>query len=878
MGLFEGRQTRAEKLYSQKKYKEAEKLFDEVAHDREKTHGKDHEYTLTSKHWLAHSLYQQEKYQEAEKAYYQVMQGRRRTLGKDHKHTLTGKSWVAHSLYQQGKYQEAQRLFKEVAEACERTLGAGHVDTLAGNQWLWNTEWQLRNKLQKAVKPLAGTLPNENKDHDAEENLRHHIRGRDAFLGKGDEFTLGLKIELGELLLKQNRRQEADSLFQEVKDIRGRPVAKDREDKAARTAAADHLELQTKKQQEDQGAEESLRHHIRGRDAFLGKGDEFTLGLKIKLGESLLKQSRRQEAESLFQEVKDIRGKTMGKQPPIQPVSPAPLLGLAPLVHGTTTKPQEAQSAAGSLPLVHNTPAKLELQSPAGSLPLVHDTPAKSQEVHPPARSLPLVHDTPTESEEVQSSLGSLPLMDDTPAKSQEVQLPEGSLPLAHDTKAMSRDRLNTFFPARTESRQPYSDSDISQISTLLRQTNLAWSRIPRTYIILRTIDCLHHLDELIDHKFCDYLLPVNERGVPDCLSPKMRKMFLESQKLILTRSMDLEKGAEGHHCHFGRGDLIPFESKGVIGSGGFGQVDRVLSHISFREYARKQVSRKLAFSGRGIEALRGMIGEIEAMKKLKHHHIVEFVGSYTDPKFLSVIMKPVAEQDLYRYLRKAGSAKHAEMRTFFGCLATGLQFLHNRQIRHKDIKPGNILVHEGRVLFTDFGLSLDFEDATGSTTVGMVNFTTPRYSAPEVVLWEPRNTSSDIWSLGVIFLEMMVVLKGKTIQWMDEFLRAHGSQQTFVCSNLTGLENLLAELKQTANLSDNVALVWIQQILQEQHRSRPTATRLVRSINQPYSHGGPDTVFCGICCLAPDDTHSDSSDDLEEDFLRDFASQTRVR
>lgn len=701
-------------------------------------------------------------------------------------------------------------------------------------------------------------LLNENYYHEAEENLRDHIRGRDAFLGKQDEFTLGLKLELGKLLLKQNRRQEAESLFQEVEDIRGKAVAKDREDKAASTAARNQLELQTK-QQEEQEAEENLRHLIRGRDALLGKDDKITLGLRLKLRQLLLEKNRHQEAEDISQEVNHYHERTMGKQSPAHSVSPAPSLPLAPLVHGTTAKPQEAQSAAGSLPLVH-------------------DTPAKSQEVQSPARSLPLVHDTPTESEEVQSPARSLPLVHDTVTESQEVQFPVGSLPLAHDTKAMSRDRLNTFFLAPTESRQPYNDSDISQISTLLRQTNFAWSRVPRTYIILRTIDCLHHLDELIDHDFCDYLLPVNERGVPDCLSPKMRKMFLESQKLILTRSMDLEKGAKGHHCHFGKGDSLPFEIKGFLGAGGFGQVDRILSHISFQEYARKRVLRKLAFGGRGVGALKGIIGEIEAMKKLEHHHIVKFVGSYTDPKYLSVIMHPVAEQDLRGYLEKAGSANHAEMRTFFGCLATGLQFLHDRQIRHKDIKPGNILVDKGRILFTDFGLSLDFEDATGSTTVGMVNGTTPRYSAPEVAVWEPRNTSSDIWSLGVIFLEMMVVLKGKTIQWMDEFLRAHGSQQTFVCSNPTGLENLLAELEKTANPSDNVALIWIQQILQEQQRSRPNAARLVSSITQHYSQGGPDTVFCGICCLAPDDTHSDTSDDLEEDFLRDFATHTRVR
>jgi serine/threonine protein kinase len=240
----------------------------------------------------------------------------------------------------------------------------------------------------------------------------------------------------------------------------------------------------------------------------------------------------------------------------------------------------------------------------------------------------------------------------------------------------------------------------------------------------------LHLLGTLIDLGFSDNWFPFTKDSVPDCLSPKMRARFLDAQRLVLTKSIDLEKSEGGQHRHFKGDEPLPFESKGTLGAGGFGQVDKVLSLISFREYARKRVPRKTALGGRGIEALKGMIAEIEVMKRLKHHHIVEFVGSYTDPKYLSVIMSPVAEQDLSVYLKTAGSPQYAEIRTFFGCLATGLRFLHDHQIRHKDIKPGNILVDRGNILFTDFGLALDFTDVSGSTTVGMVNGITPRGAA----------------------------------------------------------------------------------------------------------------------------------------------------
>ncbi|KAF2465935.1 kinase-like protein, partial [Lindgomyces ingoldianus] len=198
------------------------------------------------------------------------------------------------------------------------------------------------------------------------------------------------------------------------------------------------------------------------------------------------------------------------------------------------------------------------------------------------------------------------------------------------------------------------------------------------------------------------------------------------------------------------------FESKGVLGNGGFGQVDKVLSMTSFKEYARKRVPRSTAFRGPRKEHMKKFIAEIQLLKRLRHHHIVELIGSYTDTRYIGLIMSPVAEMDLGRYLTDCTVSNHPELRTFFGCLATALEYLHEQGVRHKDIKPSNILVDRGTILYTDFGLSFDFTDASGSTTASMVNGMSPRYCAPEVALHEPRNTKSDIWSLGVVFMEIV--------------------------------------------------------------------------------------------------------------------------
>ncbi|KAF1999915.1 kinase-like protein [Amniculicola lignicola CBS 123094] len=429
-------------------------------------------------------------------------------------------------------------------------------------------------------------------------------------------------------------------------------------------------------------------------------------------------------------------------------------------------------------------------------------------------------------------------------------------LPANNTGRQAVNNRLSSLFSARHGSQGLYTDAEITEISVLLNHSTQRWSKVPRTYIILRTIGHLNLLDELIDVGFSDYWFPVTERGLPGCLLPTVRSSFVRAQSLVLTKSMDLEKGEKGKHCHYKQGESPPFESKAVLGAGGFGQVDRVLNLISFKEYARKQVPQSSAFQRRRKEDIQMFINEIKILKGLHHDHIVDLVGSYTDSRYIALIMSPVAEMDLGTYLARVTDSNRPELRTFFGCLVTALEYLHEHKVRHKDIKPANILVDHGKVLFADFGLSLDFTDADGSTTVSMVNGMTPRYCAPEVAQYEPRNIMSDIWSLGVVFMEMIVVLKGRTVQDMDGFFREAGSQQAFIRTNPDALPEYIAELEGIGNPLDNCALGWTRQMLSPEQRLRPTATSLAASIIAGQETGS--ISFCGICCRSPDEDFSD--------------------
>jgi serine/threonine protein kinase len=144
--------------------------------------------------------------------------------------------------------------------------------------------------------------------------------------------------------------------------------------------------------------------------------------------------------------------------------------------------------------------------------------------------------------------------------------------------------------------------------------------------------------------------------------------------------------------------------------------------------------------------------------------------------------MSPVVEYNLTKYFEECASNPHLVdiLRTFFGCLASGLQYLHENKIRHRDIKPDNILVRKHEVFLADFGISLDWEHLSRSTTT-QESGRTLAYCAPEVAsMFQKRNSATDIWSLGCVFVEMLVVLKGLDVVDLNRAFYANSESRSF--------------------------------------------------------------------------------------------------
>lgn len=88
--------------------------------------------------------------------------------------------------------------------------------------------------------------------------------------------------------------------------------------------------------------------------------------------------------------------------------------------------------------------------------------------------------------------------------------------------------------------------------------------------------------------------------------------------------------------------------------------------------------------------------------------------------------------------------------------VARALSAIHERGVIHRDLKPPNILFRDnGRPVLVDFGLAKNLSARTTLTRHGMV-IATPRYMSPEQCLGRPADHRSDLYSLGVIFYEML--------------------------------------------------------------------------------------------------------------------------
>ena len=310
-----------------------------------------------------------------------------------------------------------------------------------------------------------------------------------------------------------------------------------------------------------------------------------------------------------------------------------------------------------------------------------------------------------------------------------------------------------------------YKESDVDMATIILKDFYAAWSEttihispgmtasLPKVGHITSMAKICLILCGMKQERLVDYFCEAQKVDIDLPLSPEVAErilyndpghaaVFATEQFRAVRRDWD-----DGGHIKVPKEEPLPLIFEKDYGKGSYGTVQRYRDAFKPELYAVKEQN---AIDGRSH-----LLREIAQLKKVDHRHIIQFVKSYERGSRYGLLIRPAATTDLigvfdryrdnrYDYQKHAEEQRKARvllrpiLLTAFGCLSHGLSHIHGRRMRHKDIKPANILYERelskdrpARLLWADFGLAYHFGTTKSSRTRSTSQYSR-RYAAPE--------------------------------------------------------------------------------------------------------------------------------------------------
>ncbi len=188
------------------------------------------------------------------------------------------------------------------------------------------------------------------------------------------------------------------------------------------------------------------------------------------------------------------------------------------------------------------------------------------------------------------------------------------------------------------------------------------------------------------------------------------------------------------------------------IGKGGMADVYVAVDTVLNREVAVKVLKGELSSDPVALERFKR---EAQASTRLSHPNIVDIYDVGDDGVDHYIVMEYIKGQTLKQLIQKRGVLYYTEAVSMMKQLCSAIMESHRNGIIHRDIKSQNVLIKDdGTVKIVDFGIALAnnaMQITSQDNVLGSVH-----YIAPEVAKGEIATMQSDIYSLGIVFYELL--------------------------------------------------------------------------------------------------------------------------
>ena len=211
---------------------------------------------------------------------------------------------------------------------------------------------------------------------------------------------------------------------------------------------------------------------------------------------------------------------------------------------------------------------------------------------------------------------------------------------------------------------------------------------------------------------------------------------------------------------------LAQYEKIRPIGQGAAGQVSLYRNIVDGKEYALKEID----LFNMNAKDKKAAHGEVTFLKVLKGPTIIKFHENFSHGNSIFIVMeycsKGNLDQLIQRYIHSKARMTTDQILRALAHIVMAVMAMHNKNILHRDIKTQNIFITENGICkLGDFGISrrLNHQDAKAMTSCG-----TPYFMPPEVCLGKPYDGKADVWAIGVVLYELIMLKKpfrGEAVQ-----------------------------------------------------------------------------------------------------------------